>query len=230
MTRVLTYIAAIFLSVIPFRYRKWWSEENAGFRGPAIISGIVQFLAFFLLSVLSYLDFFQRGVGRLGRLLIDKGAEEALIPEWVQWGMGFITSGEYLLHPTSILMAYLMFEGIFRTLAALISEQVLPTLPLAAIAFSHHRIDRWRAERALGPLIPDEVQLGDGSDFDLRVLSCRPKSDWNRYITVEFKDVFYQMFKEEEGPPPRRFIYYLRKSPIGRLVVVIRHYGPADVG
>ena len=30
-------------------------------------------------------------------------------------------------------------------------------------------------------------------------------------------------------PAARHFIYYLRKSPVGRLVVVIRKYNPENV-
>ena len=226
MDRLLTYIADLFICVVPSRYRQWWSQESAGFRGPAMVSGIVQFLVFLVATVVHYLDFFQRGVGGLGRRLIDAGGEVALTASWVQWGMGFTTSFEYLIHPMSFLFGYLMLEGIVRTLAALASGQILPTLPLALVAFAHNRIDAWTAERAMGPLIEDEVQEGDGQTFDFRVFSCRPKPDWNRYITVQYQDVFYQMFKEEQGPLPRRFIYYLRKNPTGRLVVVIRHYPP----
>lgn len=228
MERVLTYVAEIFICLLPSRYRKRWSEESTGLRSPALTSGILQFLICLFLSVLNYLDFFQRGVGALGKVLVDNGAEEQL--ESVQWGLGFTTSAEYLLHPVPLLLAYLTIEGVVRTLAALASGEVLPTLPLAAVAFLHKRTDAWRAKRAMGPLIADEVQWGKSSEYDVRVLSCRPKSDWNRYITVEFQDVFYEMFKEEQGPPPRRFIYYLRKNPIGRLVVVIRHYRPDGAG
>ena len=29
-------------------------------------------------------------------------------------------------------------------------------------------------------------------------------------MSVEFRNKFYECFREEQGPPPRRFIYYLR--------------------
>ena len=226
MTRLLIYFADMLVCTLPPRYRKWRSQEDSGFRGPAITSGIVQFLLFMFLSVVNYVNFFQRGVGSLGKLLIDAGAEEALTAGTVQYGLGVVTTGQYLIHPASILLFYMAFEGIIRALSALVSGQILPTLPLAAVAFVHNRVDAWRAERVLGPVMADEIQKADGTEYDLRILSSRPKPDWNRYITVQYQDVFYQMFREEQGPPPRRFIYYLRKNPIGRLVVVIRHYPP----
>ena len=49
-------------------------------------------------------------------------------------------------------------------------------------------------------------------------------------MTVEFEGEFYQMFKEEPAGGSRKFAYYLRKNPTGRLVVVIDHYAipPAE--
>ena len=72
--------------------------------------------------------------------------------------------------------------------------------------------------------MPGDEKLG----YALVVRSCRPKLDWNRLVTVEYRNEFYECYREEQGPPPRRFIYYLRKSPANRLVVVIRKYKPDD--
>ena len=38
----------------------------------------------------------------------------------------------------------------------------------------------------------------------MKPISCRPKLNWNPYMTVEFEGEFYQMFKEEPGFEPRR--------------------------
>ena len=58
---------------------------------------------------------------------------------------------------------------------------------------------------------------------------CRPKQDWSSYITIELEGQFYQLLRWEPGPEPHRFVYYLRKNPVGRLVVQIRHYRAGDV-
>ncbi len=63
----------------------------------------------------------------------------------------------------------------------------------------------------------------------MKIYSCKPKPDWNYYITVEFEGQLYQMFKEEPGPEPRPFVFYLRKNPVGRQATVIRPYKPDDV-
>jgi hypothetical protein len=39
----------------------------------------------------------------------------------------------------------------------------------------------------------------------------------------------YQLLREESAPGPRRFVYYLRKNPIGRPAVVMDHYTSEDV-
>jgi hypothetical protein len=79
-------------------------------------------------------------------------------------------------------------------------------------------------------LIPDQVFRGnEKQNFALKVYSCRPKSDWNSYITIEYEGLLYQLMREESAPAPRRFVYYLRKSPEGRLAPVIDHYTPERV-
>ena len=226
---MLTYVVGIFSCLFPARYRKHWSGESSGLRGPAMLSGILQCFFFLLVWILGYLSSFPQGVGAIGRVFVKAGAEEQLASPVVQTGIGMTTSAAYLIQPSSILFLYLAVEGIVRTLAALTSGQMLPTLPLAAIAWIHGRIDQWRGERSLGPMVPDEVRFGDGREYDVLILSCRPKTDWSRYITVEFQGQFYEIFREDAGPLPRRFTYYLRKNPTGRLVVVVRKYSP-DAG
>jgi hypothetical protein len=64
-----------------------------------MLSGIVQFQVFMCISILRYLEFVQRQVGFLGRTVIDSGRENSLIAHPIQYGMGFMASAEYLLHP-----------------------------------------------------------------------------------------------------------------------------------
>ena len=80
------------------------------------------------------------------------------------------------------------------------------------------------------PLVADEVIYGGAKQgYDLKVYSCRPKLDWNSYVTIEFEDRHYHMFKEERGSKPRPFVYYLRDNPTGKPTVVIRRYKIDDV-
>ncbi len=228
MGAVLTYIVGIVTCALPGRYREVRAIRETVSCAVGMLSGIVQFQVFMCISILRYLDFVQTQVGFLGRTVIDGGRENALTAQPIQYGMGFMASAEYLLHPLSLLLLYMAFEGIIRTLAALAIGQPLPTLPLFVIGWAHTQIDCWRARRALGPLVSDEIEFGDGTVFDLRVSSCRPK-DWNSLVTVRFQGEFYRMFKQEVGNHHRQFVYHLRKNPIGWLVVVIREYQPEDV-
>ncbi len=92
-------------------------------------------------------------------------------------------------------------------------------------------LDSMFPKRKLPPLVADEVVRGGGprQDYDLKIYSCRPKRDWNTYVTIEFEAQWYQLRKEEQGAKPRPFIYYLRKCPPARPAVVIRSYKPDDV-
>ena len=226
----MAYIVGIFSCLIPARYRRRWFHESYGMRGPAILSGILQSFFFLVVWILGYLSSFPTGVRAMGKVFVDAGAEGQMTSVAVQTWMGLTASASYLVHPVPLLFLYLSIEGIVRAITALTSGEILPTLPLAAVAWMHGRFDRWNGERSLGPMVPDEVRFGDGREFDVLILSCRPKTDWSRYITVEFQNQFYEIFREEAGPLPRRFTYYLRKNPTGRLVVVVRQYPPAGGG
>jgi hypothetical protein len=104
---------------------------------------------------------------------------------------------------------------------------VIGSLPFYAISGIHDVIDKRKYRRYVGEVLPDQVVRGTGKQqYDLKVYSSRPKLHWNPYMTIEFEEKFYQYFKEEYGPAPRRFVYYLRNNPTGRLVVVIDRYKP----
>jgi hypothetical protein len=124
---------------------------------------------------------------------------------------------------------FLLAEGSVRFAAAFSSGQILPTLPLQIIAWIYDAKERKQVALQLGPLIPDEIERGKGKAWDLRVLSCRSKPHWHRYMTVRFEGAFYQPFDEGVSPGPRKFVYLLRRSPETRLVVVVFEYDPADV-
>jgi hypothetical protein len=81
----------------------------------------------------------------------------------------------------------------------------------------------------LPPLAPDEVvRGGPRAGYDLKVYSCRPK-DWNTYVTIEFEERWYHLRKDERGPNPRPYIYYLKKAHETRPAVVIKKYKIDDV-
>ena len=130
-------------------------------------------------------------------------------------GLGTLGLLEYMIHPVSLLLTYFLFEGMVRFIAALSTGQVLATLPLALIAGVHNRLDKAGEDKALGERTVDIVKKGDGAEFDLCILSSRPKFTWDKMMTISYQDQLYEMAEHREGPPPRRFVYLLRKMPGG---------------
>jgi len=145
-------------------------------------------------------------------------------------GSGIFILVEFWLNPFHVLLFYFILEGMLRTLSALVGHQAMGMVPLYLVSGIHGLISRKKYERSLGPLVADEVVRGSqGTDYALKVYSCRPKLHWSPYMTIEFEGEFYQYFKEEYGDLPRRFIYYLRRNPIGRVVVVVDCYAVNNV-
>ena len=91
------------------------------------------------------------------------------------------------------------------------------------------RVKKLRAEWALGPRVVDTVERGDGRDYELRIASCRQKPNWNHLRTISFEDELYEVAKQEEGKPPRRFVYLLRKMPEGKVIHGLHHYRRDEV-
>jgi len=215
------YIVAMLLTLLPPRFR-----EGLHLRGAALTCSILQIIVPVILIII--------------RLFLRAAEERAPLPEAE---VSFLTFGgkyfgiaavaglaEFWLHPLHIILYYLLFEGVLRLLAALEGERILGSLPLYAIVALYDLRRRAVHKRELGALVVDKVvRPGHREGFDLKVYSCRPKLNWNPYITVEFEGQFYQMVKEEPGESPRRFVYFLKENPVGRAVVVIEHYQVDDV-
>jgi hypothetical protein len=198
--RLLVGIGSVFVCTIPERYRRWWPLRNeSDLRGPAIASGVLEAL-----------------IGAPGTTL------------YIAVGLNGPGIAGLVLNPF-LPMAFMFFEGIVRMLAAVGPGQVLPALPFQVVAWIHTAGDRKARDLELGPLVVDEIERGNGKDFDLCVLSCRPKDHWNSYMTVRFDGVFYQVFRRESISGPRTHAYFLRKSPEWRHVVVVYEYRVEDV-
>jgi len=199
---MLGFLASMLLSFLPARYRRRWRhEESVELGRAAAFSGLLQAAVSLLLLIAGFISY---------------------LPEaWI----GPLAWLEYALHPTSLPLIYLALEGSVRMLVGLTSGEALPTLPLALVAWIHTSVERQRAETALGPLVADAVEPGDGKEFDLRVASSRPK-DWDQLITVSYQEELYEVVGCEQGPLPRRFVYLLRKLSEGKVVRGLRHYQP----
>jgi hypothetical protein len=47
-------------------------------------------------------------------------------------------------------------------------------------------------------------------------------------MTVAYEGEFYEIVREEQTAPPRRFVYLLRKIPPGKVIRGLHHYRPEE--
>jgi len=101
-------------------------------------------------------------------------------------------------------------------------------LPLCAVDFAHHLATRGRSKQEL-PLVRDEILPGDRS-CDLKIASCRKRSDWKFPFTIRYESAFFQVVAEHfANAGPRPYIYSLRRLPPGEVARGLRDYHPDDV-
>jgi len=78
---------------------------------------------------------------------------------------------------------------------------------------------------SMEPVVEDQIIRGSTrSAFDFKVYSSQAKLEWDSQSTIEIESQMYEMFKEELGARPRRFVYYLRKNPAGRIGKTVLQY------
>ena len=219
---------AMALSYLPASWRRKLNLLDAGdLRTPALTSGILQLAVFAALIVLRYPAFVKStmtsdAMERAQLAAMGKGGETAVM------GFGVILLAAYLVSPVTLLLEYFLAEGFVRALAALVTGEVVPTLPLVGAAWVLGRTQAAAAEKALGPRVEDLVQSGDGTLYHLLVASCRPKQGWDRLLTVSYQEKLYEVTRHEDGLPPRRFLYHLRLKPEGKVVRGLYSYDPAE--
>jgi hypothetical protein len=222
--QILRFVIGIMAAFFPERYRSRFAWGFASAQA-AVTCGALQLLACVGLLIYRYLVFANQRLMGVSTHAMQGAAESG--GETAVMGMGIFVLAEYLIHPLTLLLLYFAVEGLVRASAALITGEVVPTLPLQLIALAHGKAAAVHRERELGPPVADLVQPGSG-DFALVIASCRPKT-WNRMSTICYKDRFYELVREEAAQPPRRWVYVLRKRPEGKVVRgEIYHYTPEE--
>ena len=181
-------------------------------------AGIIQGLGAMGFLIQRFLTFSWMRAGIIG----DPVDTPSNMPEVnANYGTGVFAMAEFIMQPLHMLLLYLACEGIVRLLAAFISHQVIGSLPLYLPGWVHGLFDKAVRRRYMGARVVDEIVR---HGVDLVVHSSRPKLHWNPYMTIEYEGEFYQMLNEGPSTKPRRFAFYLRKNPVGRVVVTIDHY------
>ena len=225
----LGYVAGIFLALLPRRYRRWVEERGGShFTAAAVASGLLQFLGGLGAFIGRYFLFRQQRMEQWVADAVARGGLDIAASASGQHVMGLATTVEYLIQPLTLVLLYFTFEGAVRLLAGIVTGEVVGTLPLQGVAWLHGKAEARWAEWRLGPRIVDLVQKGKGTEYDLRILSCRPKKTWDRMMTIIYEDVFYELVGEERGPFPRQFIYLLRKAPESKVIRGHHYYHPDE--
>ncbi|MCI0354343.1 MAG: hypothetical protein L0099_04775, partial [Acidobacteria bacterium] len=186
----LGYGAGIFVALLPQRYRRWVEERGGShLTTAAVASGLLQFLGCLGAVIGRFFLFRQQRMNQW----LESEAQGALMGTHGQFTVGLFTVLEYVIQPLTLLLLYFTLEGAVRLLAGIVTGEVVGTLPLQGVAWLHGKAEgRW-AEWKLGPRIADLVQKGDGTKYDLRILSCRPKKTWDRMMTIVFLEEFYEL-------------------------------------
>jgi len=194
------------LSFLPPRYRSAWRHSASGSLVRAAgVSGFLEMVAFGMLYIVGFVTAFTH-LAVIGPL-------------------AFV---EYLFYPKSWPLAFFFFDGTIRWLSSL-SGQAVGSLALYPAAWIHGWLERRAQRRRLGPKVPDIIERGDGTRYELRISSCRPKGNWDKWMTVMYEEKLYEIAAAELGQPPRPYLYLLRTKPESKVIRGLHRYDPNEV-
>jgi len=201
-----SFLLDLMLSFLPPRYRSAWRHSASGsLVRAAAVSGFLEMVAFGTLYIVGFVSAFTH-LAVIGPL-------------------AFV---EYLFYPKSWPLAFFFFDGTIRWLTSL-SGQAVGSLALYPAAWIHGWLERRAERRRRGPKVPDIIERGDGTRYELRISSCRPKGNWDKWMTVMYEERLYEIAAAELGQPPRPYLYLLRTKPESKVIRGLHRYDPNEV-
>ncbi len=202
----MSFLIDLMLSFLPPRYRSAWRHSASGsLVRAAAVSGFLEMVVFGTLYIVGFVTAFTH-LAVIGPL-------------------AFV---EYLFYPKSWPLAFFFFDGTIRWLTSL-SGQAVGSLALYPAAWIHGWLERRAERRRLGPMVPDTIERGDGTRYELRISSCRPKGNWDKWMTVMYEEKLYEIAAAELGQPPRPYLYLLRTKPESKVIRGLHRYDPNEV-
>lgn len=202
----MSFLLDLMLSFLPPRYRSAWRHSASGsLVRAAAVSGFLEMVAFGTLYIVGFVSAFTH-LAVIGPL-------------------AFV---EYLFYPKSWPLAFFFFDGTIRWLTSL-SGQAVGSLALYPAAWIHGWLERRAERRRRGPKVPDIIERGDGTRYELRISSCRPKGNWDKWMTVMYEERLYEIAAAELGQPPRPYLYLLRTKPESKVIRGLHRYDPNEV-
>ncbi|HUS20003.1 MAG TPA: hypothetical protein VMZ25_10170, partial [Terriglobales bacterium] len=183
---MLTTLISILASLIPARYRgRLFHASNLDVQRGGLLSGILQIVLPAGYLWLRYPGWYQAYVAGIVDQVAAKGGDQTAQAA-AALGAGTFALYTYLISPLTLLLIYLMLEGIVRLTAFVTSKEILPSLPLQLIAWVHGWSSHAARERELGPRMVDVVKAGPTGQF-ITIESCRPKQ-WDTLLTIAYMD------------------------------------------
>lgn len=203
--RIMDFLFALLLSILPPRYRRAYLQ-NAGGR---------------LLLAASLASFFEIVIVCV---LYAKGFVE-YIPRASIGPAAFL---EYFFTWQGLCLAFFFLDGAIRLLAA-VAGQAVGTIPLYVVSWIHDLFDRRAIRKQECPLVPDLVERTDTSGGELRILTCRPRKNWDKWTTVMYEEKLYEIAGATLDDGPRPYIYLLRLKPESKVIRGLHRYRPDEV-
>jgi len=223
-----SFYVGLIASLLPPKARPEWLQAHvADLRNPAILSGVAQMLVCLVAVILGYKPFVQSQFAAIDPRAVTAGVESS--GETAVMGLGLVIAVAYILRPLTLLLFYFSFEGGVRAIAAVAGGESIGTLPLYLLYAFERKTRREVREFKLGARIRDEVLAApdDEPEYDLLIASCRPK-DWNHSLTISYDGRLYEVVRQFETDPPRRFVYLLKKAPLSKVVRGLHLYDPDE--
>jgi hypothetical protein len=220
-------IAATVLAFLPEKYRHVFTQDGEFLARGAFLGGGLEMLAFLGLLIHRYFIFANHWLNNVPGTVVNSGMQTA--GETSLMGLGAFVLLGYVLQPLTIVVIYFVAEGAVRIVAAGLSGEIVPSLPLALFALLHSKVQAQREEAQLGPRVIDQVENAVEQAGNLRIASCRPKPDWDDLVTISYQQMLYEVAGRELGPKPRPYIYFLRQRPEYKLIRALRPYHPSEV-
>jgi hypothetical protein len=235
---VLKLLLGIALSALPRRWRARFAlEQTIPWERAAVVSGLLQSFA----ALVALVVWYSHSVTHWAANALDsalRNGPEAQVPGQA---IGFSALVLWCLHPLTWLFAYFAAEGLVRFLAALATEQILPSWPLVIADWSYGKVTGRPPEgdalhypsgrEQLGAIViaarqaaktvglselPDQlVAFTEGGDAILEIRASHPKSEWTAPRVVRIANHYYRLESASQGPRPRPFIFRLRRLAAG---------------
>jgi hypothetical protein len=238
-----TYLIGPFLSLLPRQWRAAVSEEREiHWTRAAFISGTVIGGGCLLGLIAWYLHFIQVAAAEQAGVALEALSQreppKGLTGAGASYAMGLASLVSFFMQPLTWVLAYFAVEGIWRALAAAITEEAPASLPLVLAAKVYSAVERREYEYRV-PLVADmvtrsldEIRTWQANDpWDLRVASCRPKPDWIPPLTVRYQNEFFKVVGSSQAgaTPARPHVYLLKRVPENEALRGVRNYSPEDL-